>query len=161
MKNDIQYSFAKGCITDENAMILSNLLFAKYANNPIANGSEEQFKNKLYAIVFQFGPNWQKRLEVQKKIIELSDDDLIIGQKSIANRANNIGLDGTKAELEELNQVDDQTVNTIKRSKVEAYASLLSMLDDDFTELFIDRFKVLFNQFAMAQEVITFVTEEE
>lgn len=161
LKNDIQNSFAKDCLSDTNAMILSNLLFAAHANDAIANSSVDQFKLKLFSIVFKNGANWAKKLEVQKKVHELSDDELIVGQRQISNRANNVGLNGTKAELEELEQVDDQSSTTIRRSKVEAYSSLLAMLDDDFTDEFIDRFKPLFNPFSMPQNPILYDDDEE
>ena len=43
-------------ISDANARTLYYLLYARYGNNPIANYDEEQFKYKIFSIVFQYGP---------------------------------------------------------------------------------------------------------
>lgn len=53
------------------------LLYSKYGNSPIANWDEEQFKYKLFGIVFQYGPNWEKKLEIQKLLREFNLNDLI------------------------------------------------------------------------------------
>ena len=53
------------------------LLYSKYGNSPIANLDENQFKYKLFGIVFQYGPNWEKELEIQNILRNLNVSDLI------------------------------------------------------------------------------------
>lgn len=43
-------------ISDANATTLFYLLYARYGNNPIANYDENQFKYKMFSIIFQYGP---------------------------------------------------------------------------------------------------------
>lgn len=43
-------------ITTANATTLFYLLYARYGNNPIANYDEEQWKYKMFSIIFQYGP---------------------------------------------------------------------------------------------------------
>lgn len=43
-------------ITDANATTLFYLLYARYGNSPIANYDEEQFKYKVFSVIFQYGP---------------------------------------------------------------------------------------------------------
>lgn len=43
-------------ITVENAMILYYLLYSKYGNSYITNMDENQFKFKLFSIIWQYGP---------------------------------------------------------------------------------------------------------
>ena len=43
-------------ISDANANVLFYLLYARYGNNPIANYDEEQFKYKIFSVIFQYGP---------------------------------------------------------------------------------------------------------
>lgn len=43
-------------ISTQSATTLYYLLYARYGNNPIANWDEEQFKYKVFGIVFQYGP---------------------------------------------------------------------------------------------------------
>ena len=64
-------------ISDSNATTLYYLLYARYANNPIANYDEEQFKYKVFSIIFQYGPTWEKRLSVQNTLRGLQLSDLV------------------------------------------------------------------------------------
>ena len=64
-------------ISAQNARTLYYLLYARYGNNPIANYDEEQFKYKVFSIVFQYGPTWEKRLSVQETLRGLQLSDLI------------------------------------------------------------------------------------
>lgn len=63
-------------ISDQNATTLYYLLYARYGNTPIANYDEEQFKYKIFSIVFQYGPTWEKKLSVQETLRGLSLADL-------------------------------------------------------------------------------------
>lgn len=64
-------------INDTNATTLFYLLFAKYGNSPIANYDETQFKYKVFSIIFQYGPTWEKRLSIQETLRGLTINDLI------------------------------------------------------------------------------------
>ena len=65
-------------ITDQNATTLYYLLYARYGNTPIANFDENQFKYKIFSVIFQYGPTWEKRLEVQGLLRQMSLDDMTI-----------------------------------------------------------------------------------
>ena len=43
-------------ISQENALMTYLLLFSRYGNNPIANYDVTQFKNKIFTIIWQYGP---------------------------------------------------------------------------------------------------------
>ena len=64
-------------ISDANATTLYYLLYARYGNSPIANYDEEQFKYKIFSIIFQYGPTWEKRLDVQKTLRDMQLSDLV------------------------------------------------------------------------------------
>ena len=66
-------------ISEQNAQILFYLLYSKYGNSPIANYDENQFKVKLQATIWQFGPTWEKRLDIQDKLRKLTDSELSTG----------------------------------------------------------------------------------
>lgn len=66
-------------ISDQNAQILYYLLYSRYGNSPIANYDENQFKVKLQATIWQFGPTWEKRLDIQDKLRKLTDLELSTG----------------------------------------------------------------------------------
>lgn len=64
-------------ITTTNATTLFYLLYARYGNSPIANYDEEQFKYKIFSVIFQYGPTWEKRLSVQKTLRDMQLSDLV------------------------------------------------------------------------------------
>ena len=59
-------------ISDANATTLFYLLYARYGNNPIANYDENQFKYKMFSVIFQYGPTWEKRLSIQETLRGMS-----------------------------------------------------------------------------------------
>jgi hypothetical protein len=40
----------------DNVSLVYYLLYARYGNNPIANRDENQFKFKIFSVIFQYGP---------------------------------------------------------------------------------------------------------
>lgn len=62
-------------ISTQNATTLYYLLYARYGNTPIANYDETQWKYKIFSVIFQYGPTWEKRLDVQQTLrgLQLSD----------------------------------------------------------------------------------------
>lgn len=64
-------------ISDASATTLYYLLYARYGNNPIANYDETQFKYKVFSVIFQYGPTWEKRLSVQSALRSMSLSDLV------------------------------------------------------------------------------------
>lgn len=61
----------------QNATTLYYLLYARYGNTPIANYDEQQFKYKVFSVIFQYGPTWEKRLSVQGILRNLQLSDLV------------------------------------------------------------------------------------
>ena len=74
---DYQHVGIPTTISSTNATTLYYLLYARYANNPIANYDEEQFKYKVFSIIFQYGPTWEKRLSIQQTLRGLQLEDLV------------------------------------------------------------------------------------
>ena len=54
-------------ISTQSATTLYYLLYAKYANNPLANYDENQFKYKVFSLIYSYGPTWEKKLSIQFK----------------------------------------------------------------------------------------------
>lgn len=146
-------------ISTTSAQTLYYLLYAKYGNNPIANRDINQFKYKVFATIYEYGPTWEKRLAIQKKLRDLSDDDLIKGSKAIYNSALNPNTAPSTATLEELEYINSQNTTNYKKSKMEAYAQLWDLLSTDVTTEFINRFRVCFKQFVAPERPLVYVTE--
>ena len=148
-------------ISNTNATTLYYLLYAKYGNNPIANRDINQFKYKVLAIIFEYGPTWEKRLDIQSKLRNLSEADLIKGAKAIYNSALNPSVAPSTATLEELDYINSQNTTNYKKSKMEAYAQLWELLNTDVTSAFVSKFKVCFKQFVRPEKPLIYVTEIE
>lgn len=134
-------------ISDDNYKVLYYLLFAKYGNSPIANWDETQFKIKLQSIIWQYGPTWETKLDIQDKLRNLDEDDLLKGTAAIYNHAMNPGELNSETiadDITQLKYIDNQNTTNYKKSKMDAYTQLWEVLVTDVTESFINRFKNLF-----------------
>ena len=159
--NDTDFTTLTSVISEDNQKILYYLLLARYGNNPISNLSENQFYYKIASTIFKFGPSWQKRLELQNKLRNLTDDELLTGAKVIYNQAFGNNNSPTTNTTDELLFINNQNVNKNVRGKVEAYATLMEVLKNDVSEVFIAQFKDCFNPFAISSRPTLYITDEE
>lgn len=145
--------------TDLNTLYY--LLYARYGNSHIASSDENQFKYKVFSTIFMYGPAWEKRLDVQKKLIGLSDDEILVGSSAIYNQALNPSQAPSTQTLEELDYINQQNVTKYKKSKLEAYAVLTELIKTDVTEQFIGKFKKLFITIVEPELPLWYVEEGE
>lgn len=131
-------------ISIPNVSTLYYLLYARYGNSTIASSDTNQFKYKLWTIVFSYGPAWEKRIEIQDKLLALTDDEIQKGNTTIYNHAFNPSTAPSTETLEELQYINDQTTQKSKRGKMDAYAYLWDLIDTDVTTEFLNRFQPLF-----------------
>ena len=131
-------------LDDKHLGILYALLYARYANSCISSYDEHQFKYSVWSIIFAYGPTWVKRLEVQEELRKLDIEELRAGGKAIYNTALNPSTAPGTASTEELNYINQQNTTNHKKGKVEAYATLMDLLETDVTAEFISKFKTLF-----------------
>lgn len=148
-------------ISSQNATTLYYLLYSKYGNSSIANSDENQFNYKLLSIIYMYGPSWEKRLEVQSQIRNLTEEDLITGAKNIANHAYNPSTEPSTSSLEELTAINEQHTSQFKKSKLDAYNLLWNLIATDVTEEFLSKFKYLFLVVVEPQDPLYYITEEE
>lgn len=148
-------------ISDANATTLYYLLYAKYGNSPIANFDENQFKYKIFTIIFQYGPTWEKRLDIQTKLRAITDEDLLKGSKAIYNHAFNPSQAPGTGTLEELDYINDQNTTNYKKSKMDAYGQLWELLKFDVTGEFLNKFQKCFKQFVKPERTFIYVTDLE
>lgn len=144
-------------IKEENLKTLYALLLGKYAVEPTAYYYDGgQFVVRLFSIIFQYGPAWEKRLETQKTIREWTEDDILNGYLQIHNTALNpstkikreITEDGQKVinPYGVVEQINQQNTAVHVKDKMSAYAMWLSMLEEDVSEPFLERFRPLFSK---------------
>lgn len=146
-------------VANESVETLFYLLYARYGNSTIANSDITQFKYRLFSLIYQHGPTWEKKLDLQAKIRTLTDEDLLTGGSAIYNSASNPSTEPTTETLDELQFINSQNVTKYRKTKIEAYALQWDMLTDDITERFLSRFQQLFIQF-VAPELPLWYEEE-
>lgn len=147
-------------ISNASASTLYYLLYARYGNSTVASSDETQFKYKVFATIFQYGPTWEKRLEIQKALRELDIEELQKSATSIYNHSMNPSTKPSTQTLEELTTINDQNVTKHKRSKTDAYALLMGLLETDVTEEFLNKFKRLFLTVVSPELPLWYITEK-
>ena len=143
-------------------------LYARFGNNPIANSDVDQFKMKVFSTAFAYGPTWERKQEIQASLRALTEADLLVGAKQIYNHAFNPSAEPSTGALDELSYINDQNTANHKKSKMEAYSILWTILHAETTKEFIDKFAKCFAVFVDKMRVpfyieddLDFIIEEE
>lgn len=129
-----------------NLRLIYELLLGRYANSTIASSDENRFTLQCMSVIFQHGPAWIKRLEIQHSLHEMdvNSEEFLHGSLSIYNQSLNPSADPGTDAFDTLNTINSQNVNLQKRDKFKALAILDELLRTDITAIFLDKFKSLF-----------------
>ena len=146
-------------ISDKTATTLYYLLYSRYGNSVLASSDTNRFKYDVWATIFSYGPTWEKRLEIQDKLRNLTDDELFTGATQIHNHAYNPGTAPSTNTLDELTAINEQNTSKNKKGKMDAYAMLIALLETDVTESFLDKFKKLFLKVVQPELPLWYATD--
>lgn len=146
-------------ITDASIESTYLLLYSRYGNSVIASSDENRFKYNLYSIMFSYAPTWEKRLDIQKKLRHLTEEDLQRGSSTIINTAANPDDEPTTSSLEELTYISGQTATNFKNSKMTGYAMVAQLLKTDVTENYIKEFSDLFIKIVIPEYPLWYKTQ--
>ena len=159
------YSTATGFKIDDTQLTLTfYLLFARYGNSPIANNDVNQAKFKFFATIWQYGPIWQQKLQIQAKLRSLgldSTSSIFQGSRAIYNHAYNPETTPTTETGEYLEYIDDQNVTKYQKSILEGLASLNELLSANETETYLNHFRKIFKIFVDTEDHAAYVTTDE
>ena len=136
------------------------LLLGQYASSSIMSFSVDQFRLKLFTLIMSYGPQYERELQLQDTLLGMTDDELQLSSKAIYNTSLNPSTAPTTDTLDELPTINQQNVTKHKRSKLDAYAMLESLLDDDLTRKFIKRFDHLFVPILTTNNPLYYTTAE-
>ena len=148
-------------ISQGSAQTLYYLLYGRYGNDVIASSDINRFKYRLFGIIFQYGPTWEKRLEIQEKLRGLTEDEILTGSRQIYNNAQNPSTEPSTGTTDELQYINEQNVTKNRRGKLDAYAMLMELLRSDVTNEFLTKFKTLFLTVIEPEEPLYYVSEED
>lgn len=148
-------------ISQGSAQTLYYLLYGRYGNDVIASSDINRFKYRLFGIIFQYGPTWEKRLEIQEKLRGLTEDEILTGSRQIYNNAQNPSTEPSTDTDDELQYINEQNVTKNRRGKLDAYAMLMELLRSDVTNELLTKFKTLFLTVIEPEEPLYYVSEED
>lgn len=136
----------KNCIDEAHLQILYYLLYAKYGNAEIAGTDTNMWKYRLFSTIYQYAPSYFRKRDIQDAIIklDLNDDEILKGTKAIYNTAQNPSTTPTTGSLEELEYINIQNTTNYKRSKIDAFSNLYSLISKDLLSELLDKFTRLF-----------------
>lgn len=147
-------------ITNDSLKTLFYLLYSYYGNSVIASSDINRFKFNVASMIFQFGPTWEKRIEIQDKLRNLTDAEIERGAVQIYNHAYNPSTAPTTQTSEEISYINEQTVTKNKKGKLDGYAFLWDLLDTDVTGEFLKKFNKLFLVIVQPEKPLWYVSEE-
>lgn len=155
---DYQESAIPQKLKTADATTLYYLLYARYGNSSIANSDENQFKYKVFSTIYIGGATWAKKQEIQDKLREMTEDEILAGTKAINNHAYNPQTAPTTDTVEELDYINEQNTTKYKKSKLDGYAMLWAILNDGVTEKFLREFRYHFLVVVEPQLPLWYVT---
>ena len=147
-------------ISDVTANTLFFLLYGRYGNDIIASSDINRFKYRLFSIIWQYGPNWEKNLEIQRKLRMLTEEEMTLGSKQIYNHASNPSTEPSTGSTDELSYINDQNVTKNKRGLLEGYEALTTLLKTDVTQEFLNRFSKSSLVILQPEEPLYYIEED-
>lgn len=148
-------------MTDTQLKTMYWILYARYGNSHLINMDETQSRYQFYTKIFQYAPAWQRELDVQKSIRQMSESDIMAGSRTIVNHAYNPSSAPSTASQTELSTIDDQNTQRYYKAKIDAYGQLIALIKKDVTQEFLDRFKDLFLRIVEPYAPLWYETVEE
>lgn len=137
------------------------LLLGRYANSHTAHSSIDIFKIQLGSIIYEYGPSWEKRMELQKELRDMTTEEYREGSGAIYNHSFNPSTDPSTLSDQILPTIDDQNTTKYKKSKLEGLTIGYSSLVTDVTEMFITKFRRLFVKVLMTGNPLLYATYED
>lgn len=148
-------------ITDEYLTLIFYLIFGRFGDAPIINGNVNFWKYKVFSLVWQYSPEWIKKLDIQKSLRNLTLDELLKGSDAIYNHAYNPSTEPGTHTTDELDYINEQNVTKYRKAKVDAYLMQWQVLNSSITQNYLNRFAKLFKIFVSPDNDAVFVSDAE
>lgn len=148
-------------LTEQSARTLYYLLYGKYANSVIAASDINRFKYRVWGLIYDYGPSWQKELQIQKELRDLTNEEMQEGTTQINNHAFNPSTEPATNVFDPIPTINDQTQLHYKSGKLQGYNNILMALKKDVTESFLSKFEKLFLQIVQPERPLWYVSDPE
>lgn len=151
-------------VADGDIKTIWGLLYSYYGNSHIKSSDENRFKYQLFSIIYQYAPTWVKKMDIQDKLRNLTEEDIRLGSATTFASGANPATEITDSQIESAG-ANAYTRQKTRKSKIEAYAMLYGLLEQDITKEFINRFNTLFRVVALPDAPLWYddpeITEED
>lgn len=147
-------------ISDDKVKVLYLHLYAEYGHSHINDFSKDHWKYNIWSTIDKYGPTWEKNLQIQKRLRELTEKDLLGGGQMVTNVSMNPSTEPTTQTTEELPTVNQQTTSKNMRSILSGYEHLVVLLEADVTTEFTSKFKKFFKKIIIGK-MKSYITNEE
>lgn len=144
-------------INDSFLSLLFGMLYAKHGTDPIVSANEDQWIFKVALTTNSYAPTYIKKMDIQKSLRALTDDEIREGYKNIFNHAINPSTKPSTENTSELPYINDQNVNKGKKGVVDAYAYLWEVLNSNLTEEFLKKYDKLFSKIATTTDRVVYI----
>lgn len=134
------------------------LLYSRFGNSIIASTDTNRFKENMFSIIIQNTPAWLKKSQLQSKLRAMTEEEIETSYSSTSNTANNPNDVGI---TDELNFISQQNTVKAKKGKISAYADYIALLSNDYTEVYLNKFRRLFLSIIEPQDPLLYESEVE
>ena len=132
-------------IKDETVRVIYYAIYATHGEDRPASLNTNMFKYKLWYIIYNYAPTFEKKTELQLKLRSLTDEEILDGTTAIYNHANNSGAPPSSSTKNIFNYVDDQNVTRYTKDKKTGYVELYDLLRDNLIQTMMSKIDKLFN----------------
>lgn len=132
-------------IKDETARVIYYGIYARHGEDRPASLNTNMFKYKLWYIVYNEGPVFEKKTDIQAKLRALTDEEILDGTTAIYNHANNTSNPPSTDDKTQLKFIDDQNVTRYTKDKKTGYMELNELLKGNLMDAMMKKIDKLFN----------------
>lgn len=132
--------------------VFYSLIYGRHGTDEVSVKGDDvsRWSVRFASILWQYGPAWWRSVQVQDELRNLSLEDLAKGSLQVSTQALNPASKPTETfeglDMPKVDAVNAQATNQYRKSKADAYSSLLFLLKSDVTEPFLKRFDPLFKK---------------
>lgn len=134
-------------------------LYAAHGNDCISMSDEAQWIYNVALITEANAPTYLKKLDVQKKLRALTDDELREGYRTLFNHAVNPSAKPSTDANDELKYINEQSVNKARKNKTAAYIELWESLRTDLLADFLHKYDKIFSKLASTADRMIYISD--
>lgn len=130
--------------TEQQQLLVYNLLMSNFCNSSIAYDTPNAFYRHFFIEYWNCCDEFTKRIEMIKRLRDLSIDDLVNEMETITNVANNDNSPVENPLKEIIPYITTQSSSSSKGNKAMAYHRAITLYRDNEVNNFLNKFKKFF-----------------